>query len=745
MNTPSPDIRTLHSLLFSRLARYLLAALLGASAVAAHGQVSGTSSVIATDNAGNYSSFGGSAESSSPANGGSGFGAWNFTGNSTTNTSYCGEFLGAAPNTGLIGSGNSWGLYSNTSNTASIYRGFGFDIIGDTISVDLENTSTINGTIGWSLWNASQTNMTEFFFASGNTNWTVPDAAGSASSVSYTTSAIQTDITITSATTFSLTATINGGSSSMTTGSFENGTTATGISDLFRFFSFNDGNSNNLYINNEQVFVSTYSGASGNYGTAGNWSSNGQLSATPINGANIAFGGSVAATATNNLVTTVNSYTFNGAAGSYTLSGSAVTLGDAGSDNSGITNNSSNLQTVAENLTLGSGATGATVGATVTSASGATTLAGTVNLNGSRLLVTGTGNTTISGLVSGASDILKQGTGTLLLNNAANTFGVNTSGTGNVYIDAGTVSVGATGALGSTDGATYGAVNVGSSVSTQSTNNTALLISTGGVTVSNPIDARYFTGNTYGTEQIGGSNTSGVATFSGPIFLHNSLTISSVSGGTVNISGAISQGGTTGAFAGEAVNGTPGITTTGNGVVELTGTSTYSGATTVGGGAMILSGSLTGTSSASVASGASLEVDGGLNNSATTTVPAPRPESPASDPRASKAPWSCVTTTSAVFSSRTIPNSKSMIDSPVFESRFPVGSSAKITPGLFISARAIATRCCSPPDSSAGRCCNRSPSPTRSSAACAAAGSGRFPIIAGSIVFSSAVNSGSRK
>ena len=41
-------------------------------------------------------------------------------------------------------------------------------------------------------------------------------------------------------------------------------------------------------------------------------------------------------------------------------------------------------------------------------------------------------------------------------------------------------------------------------------------------------------------------------------------------------------------------------------------------------------------------------------------------------------------------------------------SRLPVGSSAKITVGRETSARAIATRCCWPPESSAGRCLRRS-------------------------------------
>ena len=46
------------------------------------------------------------------------------------------------------------------------------------------------------------------------------------------------------------------------------------------------------------------------------------------------------------------------------------------------------------------------------------------------------------------------------------------------------------------------------------------------------------------------------------------------------------------------------------------------------------------------------------------------------------------------------------------ESKFPVGSSAKIILGLFTSALAIATLCCCPPDNSAGVCEALSESPT---------------------------------
>ena len=48
-------------------------------------------------------------------------------------------------------------------------------------------------------------------------------------------------------------------------------------------------------------------------------------------------------------------------------------------------------------------------------------------------------------------------------------------------------------------------------------------------------------------------------------------------------------------------------------------------------------------------------------------------------------------------------------------STLPVGSSATSNSGRPITARAIATRCCSPPESVAGRACIRSASPTHSS------------------------------
>ena len=53
-----------------------------------------------------------------------------------------------------------------------------------------------------------------------------------------------------------------------------------------------------------------------------------------------------------------------------------------------------------------------------------------------------------------------------------------------------------------------------------------------------------------------------------------------------------------------------------------------------------------------------------------------------------------------------------MIFEPVFWSKFPVGSSAKIIKGLIAKALAIATLCCSPPDNWDGKWFSLLPKPT---------------------------------
>jgi predicted ABC-type transport system involved in lysophospholipase L1 biosynthesis ATPase subunit len=71
-------------------------------------------------------------------------------------------------------------------------------------------------------------------------------------------------------------------------------------------------------------------------------------------------------------------------------------------------------------------------------------------------------------------------------------------------------------------------------------------------------------------------------------------------------------------------------------------------------------------------------------------------------PRQAASDLSWVTSTRVVDESLFISNMSSITFSPVRLSRLPVGSSAKRTAGSVANARAMATRCFSPPDSCAG-------------------------------------------
>ncbi|EAZ98912.1 hypothetical protein MELB17_15412 [Marinobacter sp. ELB17] len=73
----------------------------------------------------------------------------------------------------------------------------------------------------------------------------------------------------------------------------------------------------------------------------------------------------------------------------------------------------------------------------------------------------------------------------------------------------------------------------------------------------------------------------------------------------------------------------------------------------------------------------------------------------------------------------------------------PVGSSANRIAGSQAKARAIATRCCSPPDNCRGVCVRRSPKPTRCKSSRARASAFWRPASSsGNITFSRAVRAG---
>ena len=73
---------------------------------------------------------------------------------------------------------------------------------------------------------------------------------------------------------------------------------------------------------------------------------------------------------------------------------------------------------------------------------------------------------------------------------------------------------------------------------------------------------------------------------------------------------------------------------------------------------------------------------------------------------------SCVTISTVMPWSAFSARSSSMISRLRCVSRLPVGSSASSTAGSVTRARAMATRCCCPPESSAGVWCSQPPRPT---------------------------------
>ena len=87
---------------------------------------------------------------------------------------------------------------------------------------------------------------------------------------------------------------------------------------------------------------------------------------------------------------------------------------------------------------------------------------------------------------------------------------------------------------------------------------------------------------------------------------------------------------------------------------------------------------------------------------------------------------SWVTITTVCPSSSTTPRSRASTSRPVRMSSAPVGSSANTTSGRVMRARAIATRCCWPPDSCEGRSRRRLSSPTRAAISRTAERRGRW-------------------
>ncbi len=351
------------------------------------------------------------------------------------------------------------------------------------------------------------------------------------------------------------TLTLNGGTNSVT------GTVA---GDLFYV-----GSTGNLTLQNGSGTLNLALNAAGNLDVVGTAAISSNISG--------AFGLTKTGAGTLTLSGT-NGFTGSVTVGAGTLkAGSAGALG-AAADPVSVTSGAVfdlNGQTIANTnaLTLnGSGISGAgalinSSGTAATYSQGTITLASDTTIGGTGTINLGIASAANTAVLGGAFNLTKTGTGTLILNNGANTFG----GAGkNLYIAQGTLQLGNNGTTGANFGNAATTIVLGDASGTNA-NNVILSYSAGGknVSLANPISISAGTG----TRTI--STVSGAPTFSGAMTLANNVTITNSNG---SAGGVIFSGGVTGTgnitltatgagspitFSTTAVNNTGTITNTG--------------------------------------------------------------------------------------------------------------------------------------------------------------------------------------
>ncbi|MFN6017918.1 MAG: beta strand repeat-containing protein, partial [Verrucomicrobiota bacterium] len=187
-------------------------------------------------------------------------------------------------------------------------------------------------------------------------------------------------------------------------------------------------------------------------------------------------------------------------------------------------------------------------------------------VNGARQLITGSSNTTQSAAYNTSANggIVKQGTGSLFL--TKDNSNATTGQKGTIYIDEGTVVVNPDAGVSGNNalGGSSAVVQLGATGGTANAN-FALADSDGGLSISRNIVVR---GGSSGTKTISSTNTSGTNTLSSLISLDNNVTLSSASGGTLELSGNLEDGLATGAF---------GVVIAGSGKVVFSGASNNNG------------------------------------------------------------------------------------------------------------------------------------------------------------------------
>jgi parallel beta-helix repeat protein len=195
-------------------------------------------------------------------NGGFGMGPWTL--NPASNTPQSGFFVGSSTgNNGMGGDSNNdgdintapgsraWGLYANSSQTASAVRNFLAPFTpGSVFEIYMDNGDVQSGgTVGFALQNGAGQDLLEVYFVGGSAQYTVHGSVAIPSGVNFTREGVRVVITLTTASTYQATLTrLVDGAGNTVSGTLRNNP---GPISQLRLFNANAGagSDNDLFFN----------------------------------------------------------------------------------------------------------------------------------------------------------------------------------------------------------------------------------------------------------------------------------------------------------------------------------------------------------------------------------------------------------------------------------------------------------------------------------------------------------------
>jgi hypothetical protein len=186
------------------------ASILVAAALVGMLSTTASAALLASDNAGNYSSW------ADGSNAGTGFGAWALRANQ--GTGFSGQFLdGGSGDDNIQTSGKAWGQYANGSGfqdsvsfralTGQLGYGQSLKVTmdnGDIQSGGADGVVLRNGNANSTTADYNNNALSEFFFLGGSTNYTLVDASSLDTGIGFTSSGLDLTFTLTGPNTYNL-------------------------------------------------------------------------------------------------------------------------------------------------------------------------------------------------------------------------------------------------------------------------------------------------------------------------------------------------------------------------------------------------------------------------------------------------------------------------------------------------------------------------------------------------------------